>query len=100
MQFRLDNTSYILYCTVRAMSIMHTGGRLSFLQIAIIIRFFFSGILTGSVYRDFALLKNGFPGENLANGSVLVVKTHEWGPQARHPFNKAVLLGIRHNLAV
>jgi hypothetical protein len=52
------------------------------------------------VYRDFALLKNGFPGENLANGSVLVVKTHEWGPQARHPFNKAVLLGIRHNLAV
>jgi hypothetical protein len=52
------------------------------------------------VYRDFALLKNGFPGENLANGSVLVVKTHEWGPQARQPFNKAVLLGTRQNVAI
>ena len=39
------------------------------------------------------MLKNGFPGENLANGSVLVVKTHEWGPEARQPFNKAVILG-------
>ena len=40
--------------------------------------YIFEGILTGSIYRDFALLKNGFPAENIANGSVLVVKTHEY----------------------
>jgi len=51
-----------------------------------------SGILTGSIYRDFALLKNGFPAENVANGSVLAVKTHEFGPTARQDFEKAVLL--------
>lgn len=26
------------------------------------------------------------------NGSVLVVKTHEWGPKARSKFSKAILL--------
>ena len=36
-----------------------------------------TGVTTGSVYKDFALLKNGFPSESVANGSVLVVKTHE-----------------------
>ena len=25
-------------------------------------------------------MKNGFPAESVNNGSVLVVKTHEWGP--------------------
>jgi hypothetical protein len=27
-----------------------------------------TGILTGSVYKDYALLKNGFPAENVVNG--------------------------------
>jgi hypothetical protein len=44
------------------------------------------------VYKDYGLLKNGFPAESVVNGSVSVVKTHEWGPAARRPFNKAVLL--------
>lgn len=52
----------------------------------------FLGIHTGSVYKDYGLLKNGFPAEAISNGSVLVVKTHEWGPSARTPFSKAVLL--------
>ena len=52
----------------------------------------FSGILTGSVYRDYALLKNGFPAESISNGSVLAVKTHEYGPQALEDFDKAILL--------
>ena len=51
-----------------------------------------TGILTGSVYKDYALLKNGFPAENVSNGSVLVVKTHEFGPKARKPFDRVVLL--------
>ena len=51
-----------------------------------------TGIYTGSVYKDYGLLKNGFPAESVVNGSVLVVKTHEWGPAARKPFSKAVLL--------
>lgn len=52
----------------------------------------FSGIFTGSVYKDFALLRNGFPGESLTNGHVLAVKTHESGPMARAQFQKAILL--------
>ncbi|XP_044261069.1 WSCD family member AAEL009094 [Tribolium madens] len=51
-----------------------------------------SGFYTGSVYKDYGLLKNGFPAENIANGSVLVVKTHEWGHNARRIFSKAILL--------
>lgn len=51
-----------------------------------------TGIYTGSVYKDYGLLKNGFPAESVVNGSVSVVKTHEWGPVARRPFSKAVLL--------
>lgn len=51
-----------------------------------------TGVHTGSVYKDYGLLKNGFPAESVSNGSVLVVKTHEWGPVARAPFSKAVLL--------
>ena len=54
--------------------------------------FIFSGVLSGSVYKDYALLKNGFPAENVMNGSVIVVKTHEWGPEAMQPFDKAILL--------
>lgn len=52
----------------------------------------FLGYYTGSVYKDYGLLKNGFPAENVSNGSVLVVKTHEWGSTARSRFSKAVLL--------
>ena len=50
------------------------------------------GIYTGSVYKDYGLLKNGFPAESVVNGSVLVVKTHEWGAVARKQFQKAILL--------
>ncbi|XP_035227183.1 WSCD family member AAEL009094-like, partial [Stegodyphus dumicola] len=48
--------------------------------------------LTGSVYRDYSLKRNGFPAENIANGSVLLIKTHEWGEATRMKYQKAVLL--------
>ena len=35
-----------------------------------------TGIMTGSVYNDTYLLNNGFPGESLSNGSVIVIKSH------------------------
>ena len=44
------------------------------------------------MYKDTALLKNGFPGESVANGSVIAVKTHEWGTEARKQFAAAILL--------
>ena len=47
-----------------------------------------AGVLTGSVYRDYALLKNGFPAESVHNASVLAVKTHEYGTDARQGFDK------------
>ena len=50
------------------------------------------GVSTGSVYKDVALLKNGFPGESITNGSVIVVKTHEWGAVTRNQFAQAILL--------
>ena len=50
------------------------------------------GVSTGSVYKDVALLRNGFPAESVNNGSVIAVKTHEWGGQARNSFQSAVLL--------
>ena len=33
-----------------------------------------TGILTGSVYKDYGLLKSGFPAESISNSSVLLVK--------------------------
>lgn len=51
-----------------------------------------TGILTGSVYRDYSLKRNGFPGEGVCSGTVVLVKTHEWGPKAREPFDQALLL--------
>ena len=51
-----------------------------------------SGILTGSVNADPYLLEHGFPAENIANGSVHVVKTHEFDEQSRKSFEKVVLL--------
>jgi len=57
-------------------------------------------VFTGSVYKDFALLRNGFPGESVTGGSVLVVKTHESGPSARSPFAKAILLIRRPSEAI
>ena len=44
------------------------------------------------MYTDVALLKNGFPGESVTNGSVISVKTHEWGKVTREQFSKAILL--------
>ena len=52
----------------------------------------FLGLLTGSVYRDEDLLLNGFTGESVTDGSVIVVKTHEWGARARSQFSGAILL--------
>ena len=49
-------------------------------------------MLTGSVYKDGVLMKNGFPAENVQDGSVIVVKTHEWGPEHIDKFDKAILL--------
>ncbi len=37
-------------------------------------------------------MKNGFPGESLCSGAVAAVKTHEYGPEAIAPFDRAVLL--------
>ncbi|RWS11018.1 WSCD family member-like protein, partial [Dinothrombium tinctorium] len=48
--------------------------------------------LTGSVYKDYLLLRNGFPAESVANGSVIIVKTHEWGSYTRRQFDRAILL--------
>lgn len=38
------------------------------------------------------MLKSGFPAENIFNSSVLIVKTHEWGPNAWEHFGKSILL--------
>ena len=35
-----------------------------------------TGIITGSFYFSKLLYKNGFPGENIYNGSVIVIKSH------------------------
>ena len=35
-----------------------------------------TGIQTGSVYNDTTLKLNGFPGEGVTNGSMLVIKHH------------------------
>lgn len=51
-----------------------------------------TGVLTGSVYKDFGLLKSGFPAESVANSSVLMVKTHEFGEDTWSQFGRAVLL--------
>ncbi|KAL1502079.1 hypothetical protein ABEB36_007277 [Hypothenemus hampei] len=51
-----------------------------------------TGYYTGSIYRDYGLLKNGFPAESIVDTTVLAVKTHEWGSNARNMFSKAVLL--------
>lgn len=51
-----------------------------------------TGILTGSVYKDYGLLKSGFPAESIANSSVLLVKTHEWGSHVWEKFGKVILL--------
>ena len=52
----------------------------------------FVGLLTGSVYNDADLQLNGFAGESVTDGSVIVVKTHEWGPRPRSQFSGAILL--------
>ncbi|XP_041972464.1 WSCD family member AAEL009094 [Aricia agestis] len=51
-----------------------------------------TGILTGSIYMDYGLRMHGFPAENVTDGSVLVVKTHELPPADPPKFMSAVLL--------
>ncbi|CAG9804579.1 unnamed protein product [Chironomus riparius] len=51
-----------------------------------------TGIYTGSVYKDYGLLKSGFPAESISNSSVLIVKTHEFGSSSWTRFRKSVLL--------
>lgn len=54
-----------------------------------------TGILTGSIYLDMSLSWNGFPAENVSDGSVLVVKSHVTPDDHAIKFKDAVLL-IRH----
>ncbi|GBP55733.1 WSCD family member AAEL009094 [Eumeta japonica] len=51
-----------------------------------------TGIVTGSIYMDYGLRSHGFPAENVTDGSVLVVKTHEAPPVEPDKFKAAVLL--------
>ena len=50
------------------------------------------GVSTGSVYKDVALMRNGFPSESVNNGSVIAVKTHEYGQDVRRKFEAAILV--------
>ncbi|KPI93167.1 WSCD family member CG9164 [Papilio xuthus] len=51
-----------------------------------------TGIVTGSVSLDYSLRKQGFPAENISDGSVLVVKTHKYPPKNVNKFESAILL--------
>ena len=51
-----------------------------------------TGYQTGSRYKDFSLYRHGFPAEGVQNGSVILIKTHEYGPIERRLFDKAILL--------
>ncbi|CAH0758810.1 unnamed protein product [Diatraea saccharalis] len=51
-----------------------------------------TGIVTGSIYMDYGLRVHGFPAENVTDGSVLVVKTHEAPPISPNKFKSALLL--------
>ncbi|KAG6455330.1 hypothetical protein O3G_MSEX009164 [Manduca sexta] len=51
-----------------------------------------TGIVTGSIYMDYGLRVHGFPAENVTDGSVLVVKTHEAPPLEPDKFKSAILL--------
>ncbi|CAH0713986.1 unnamed protein product, partial [Brenthis ino] len=51
-----------------------------------------TGIVTGSIYMDYGLRNHGFPAENVTDGSVLVVKTHEAPPLEPDKFKSAILL--------
>lgn len=51
-----------------------------------------TGIITGSIYEDHALIVDGLIGETVSNNSVSVVKTHEWGDNVHERFDKAILL--------
>lgn len=44
------------------------------------------------MYKDYALLRNGFPAESVVNGSVVLVKTHEYGADTIQTFDRLVLL--------
>lgn len=51
-----------------------------------------TGILTGSIYNDKVLKIMGFPGENIQNSSVLVVKTHDYGRNETQKYQRAILI--------
>ncbi|KAM3959499.1 WSCD family member AAEL009094 [Aphomia sociella] len=51
-----------------------------------------TGIVTGSIYMDYGLRVHGFPAENVTDGSVLVVKTHEMPPLEHNKFKSAIIL--------
>lgn len=53
---------------------------------------FYPGILTGSIYNDKVLKIMGFPGENIQNSSVLVVKTHDYGRNETQKYQRAILI--------
>lgn len=52
----------------------------------------YTGILTGSIYNDKVLKIMGFPGENIQNSSVLVVKTHDYGRNETQKYQRAILI--------
>ena len=53
------------------------------------------GLYTGAVYRDPALQKNGFPGEGLLDGAVVVIKTHKLATEPHNPSYARAILIIR-----
>ncbi|CAH1780846.1 unnamed protein product [Owenia fusiformis] len=51
-----------------------------------------TGIYTGSVYNDTDLLQNGFPGEGIKDGKVVVVKTHRVQTLDKGDYKQAIIL--------
>ena len=49
-----------------------------------------TGYVTGAIYNDANLRKNGFPAENIYDGSVIAIKTHF--PTLRYLISKQDLL--------
>lgn len=54
------------------------------------------GILTGSVYKDYGLLKSGFPAESISNSSVSIQKCVKWMLKYKsfHIFSRHFFVGL------
>lgn len=51
-----------------------------------------AGVYTGSIYKDWDLKRKGFLAESVRDGSVSVVKLHEWGTKTLTLYQRGVLL--------